>query len=234
MSLNKDICTHIEDTKSTVIRKSYDGLETSSEVELTGTQEEKEEGERRAKIEREACSDAVDSLQQCYCIQHLFRAIFLVVCGHNYKGQGSSTIGRMTVFIALTGEQEGLSAPITFDSTREKVDAVINRGPYMVVQTTLETAGEFLVGLERREIAAVGLRPNPPPEVRSRVLRQLDWQDRECSRWFEELGSSSECVDTNTYTEWTGRGKDEDVYYAESREEFQRLMWAYVTREWNT
>lgn len=230
--LNKDICNHIEKTKNDAVRKIREYLEVTSDIQMAGTQGDKDERDRWAKIIREEFSDEAESLQQCYCIQHLFRAIFLVVCGHNYMGEGSGAIGKMPVFIAVTGEQEGLSAPITFDSIRDKIDAVINPGPRMVVQTTLETAAEFLVNLERREIAALGLCPNPPAEVRSRVLRHANPNDREYSRVFEELGSSSQWVDTNIYTEWIGGGKDQDVYYAEGQEEFQRVSCAPWMRRW--
>lgn len=230
--LNKDICNHIEKTKNEAVRKIHEYLEVTSDIQMTGTEWDKDERARRAKIIREEFSDEAESLQQCYCIQHLFRAIFLVVCGHNYMGEGSGAIGKMPVFIAVTGEQEGLSAPITFDSIRDKIDAVINRGPRMVVQTTLETAAEFLVNLERREIAALGLRPNPPAEVRSRVLRHANPNYREYSRVFEELGSSSQWVDTNIYTEWIGGGKDQDLYYAEGQEEFQRVSGAAWMKRW--
>lgn len=225
-SLNRAICTRVEEMRKAAICKAYEDLKAPEGMELAGTQATKDEAIKLAKIRREELSIRLEGAEKCYSIQHLFRAILLVVCGHNYNREGSSAIGKMPVFIALTGEQEGLSEPITFDPIRDKVEAIINRGPCMVVQTTLETAAKFLVDLERREIAAVGLRPNPPPEIRSRVLRQEDHQYRECSPFFEELGSSSHWVDTNIYTEWTGGGKDGDVYDAEAQEEFQRKLWA--------
>lgn len=51
-SLNKDIRTHIEETKNTAIRMIYENLKTSSNVGLTGIQEENEERQKWARMNR--------------------------------------------------------------------------------------------------------------------------------------------------------------------------------------
>lgn len=65
-----------------------------------------------------------------------------------------SETGKTPVFLFLTGvawQDAGLSAPITFDSIEDKIQAVLQLGPNKTVQTTIETAVDFVMDLERRE-----------------------------------------------------------------------------------
>lgn len=71
--------------------------------------------------------------------------------------------------IIRTGNEEGLSAPITFDPIAEDLRKGIvfgDKGEISAVETTLETAINFLMDLEQRAIAAFGLRPYPVESTR--------------------------------------------------------------------
>lgn len=57
----------------------------------------------------------------------------------------------MLVFLALTSRHDSLRDPITFDSIWYKVDEAVQLGDKMTVQTTLDTAVEYLVRLGQRE-----------------------------------------------------------------------------------
>ena len=67
-------------------------------------------------------------------------------------------IGQIPVLIVLTGVTNGLSAPITFEPIVHRIKSFIQDN---VIQTTLETAIAFILDLEKREVAAFGLRPDP-------------------------------------------------------------------------
>lgn len=148
-----------------------------------------------------------------YRVEPLFGAISVVVCVDNWRDEGSRDIGRMPVFLALTGRLEGLSSPITFDSIWDQVDAVLQLGERITVQTTLETAVGFLVKLEQRE----RLSARPYPEVPRDGKAYLDRYDRyfeDYAHYFKDsapLGSSTEWVDTAIYTEWSGEGYLQDL-----------------------
>ncbi|KAI0192449.1 hypothetical protein F4808DRAFT_475823 [Astrocystis sublimbata] len=95
-----------------------------------------------------------------HIIQPLFRAILILVAGWDYQLQDSSAVGPIPAHLVLTGITDGLSAPITFESISGKIDADV-RDASGTVKTTLETAVDFVMGLEEREAAAFGLRPDP-------------------------------------------------------------------------
>ena len=56
-------------------------------------------------------------------------------------------------------ECSGLSVPITFESIEGKVQTVLQRGPKKEVQTTLDTAINFIMELERREASVARRSP---------------------------------------------------------------------------
>ncbi|RGP63799.1 hypothetical protein FSPOR_8406 [Fusarium sporotrichioides] len=66
----------------------------------------------------------------------------------------------MTVLVLHTGESDGLSAPISFDSIENQVERVIVRGMHSV-RTRLEVAVDFVMFLEQREAAVFGPQPDP-------------------------------------------------------------------------
>lgn len=124
----------------------------------------------------------------------------------------------------LTGEDIkdcGLSASIIFDTIEDKIQAVLQRGPKKAVQTTLNTAVDFVMELERREASA-----RSPPDPLSRTYYPKPKFPGAYNHFFEgmtEWGPSSEWIDGNDYQEWTGPGADADLYYY-TMEENERVI----------
>lgn len=168
---------------------------------------------------------------QCHTLSPIFQSIGLVLCTEGWDGEHSTEMGKMSVCMFLTGrdpKEAGLSAPITFDAIEDdKIQAVLQRGPRRTVQTTLETAVDFIMELERREAAAAAaglIMPSildvaeryPPPKIPEAY-----------SHLFQEgtvSGRSSEWIDTNVYKEWTGKGASQHLTWELSQE----------TSEWKT
>ncbi|GKU09792.1 hypothetical protein FLAG1_11476 [Fusarium langsethiae] len=65
----------------------------------------------------------------------------------------------MTVVVLLTGENNGLSAPVSFDSIENQVERVIVRG-LQGVRMRLGVAVDFVMFLEQREAAVFGPQPD--------------------------------------------------------------------------
>ncbi|KAI0188387.1 hypothetical protein EV127DRAFT_343005, partial [Xylaria flabelliformis] len=157
--------------------------------------------------------------QEFFVLQPLFRAIALVVCEKSFDIDLPS-ISQLPVLIVHTGTEDGLSAPINLDSITDYTEKLAG-GPgkeTRAVQTTLETAITFLMDLERREIAAFGLRPDPVASTKGQKsgyfsresflkhLVSLKWMD-----WDLPEGPSSQWVDRKIYTNWSGRGANFDA-----------------------
>ncbi|KAJ9145479.1 hypothetical protein NKR23_g5406 [Pleurostoma richardsiae] len=66
----------------------------------------------------------------------------------------------MPVLVILTGQEDGLSAPITFETLGDKVATSVINGR-QTARMTLEIAIGFVVALEEREDAAFGEQPDP-------------------------------------------------------------------------
>jgi hypothetical protein len=116
-----------------------------------------------------------------HILRPLFRALLVVVDSGFYGTEDSATVGRLPVFLVRTGVEEGLSAPITFTSIADKIDGYCgeNQG---VVKTDLETAVDFVMGLEQREAATFG----PQPDITA------GWDPRNIyTDWWRENGGTS-------------------------------------------
>ncbi|KAK0674688.1 hypothetical protein QBC41DRAFT_309341 [Cercophora samala] len=126
---------------------------------------------------------------QRYVLQHLFKALLLIVPPVRCRYQPSAEMGSLPVFLVRTGVEEDLSAPIDFRGiARDKILDSATELSEDVIKVTLETAVDFLGALEAREVAAVGLRPDPA------IFG----------------GSTSPLVDMEKYPEWSGDGEDYD------------------------
>lgn len=98
-----------------------------------------------------------------YSVPALLKSLGAILCTEAWGQTGPSEIGNTSVCTFLTGMgNSGLSAPITFDSIKDKIQAVLQRGPKKAVQTTLDTAIDFIMELERREASAVVESPLDP------------------------------------------------------------------------
>ncbi|KAK3938871.1 hypothetical protein QBC46DRAFT_316989 [Diplogelasinospora grovesii] len=161
-----------------------------------------------------------------FVLQPLFRAVALVVQSDDHHK--SSPISQLPVVIVRTGVEDGLSAAITFDAmiADDKIEHSVVKaedGEIRAVQTTLETAVTFLLQLERREMVAVGRRPDPIASTRNlesgdllsrekllEVAEALGW-DEEHMGPLASLGPSSRWVDQTIYPTWSGYGADFDI-----------------------
>ncbi|RSL49574.1 hypothetical protein CEP54_012372 [Fusarium duplospermum] len=165
----------------------------------------------------------LDSIRapQFYTTRPLFRAMAIVIPGQSYYTCGLvSRIATMPVLIVLTGEHEGLSAPISFDSIADRAEAVTVGGKE-AIRTNLETAVDFIMFLEKREEGAFGPQPDPTASTGASALdnRTGEWLYENVQIMAEQLGwdgeplvgPSSQWVDTDKYPDWTGQGAQTDA-----------------------
>lgn len=121
----------------------------------------------------------------------------------------SQNIGKTSVCLFLTGENDPeLSAPVTFDGIADdKIQAVLQHGPKKAIQTTLDTAIEFIIALEEREAAAV---KENATDTEAETFYATPVFPESYDHLFEGdsilTGPSSKWVNTETYTKWTGKG----------------------------
>jgi hypothetical protein len=147
--------------------------------------------------------DIVDNYQH-HVLQPLFRALLIVVDEKDYAQQDSASVGNMSVLMVRTGIEDGLSAPVTFESIRHKSEAC-DEGTPTIIKTRLETAVDFVISLEAREAAAFGLQPDP-------VSSTVDWAPH-VSIWKWGFGNddpviapSSRFVSDENALKWGRRG----------------------------
>ncbi|KAM7215406.1 hypothetical protein V8F06_009166 [Rhypophila decipiens] len=98
-----------------------------------------------------------------YVVQPLFRALIIGAFPDYYLSQTSRTVGNMSVFLIRTGVEEGLSAPITFDSLEGEIDPLspsYSSKDGDVVRVSLDAAIDFVQALEAREMAVSGSGPH--------------------------------------------------------------------------
>ncbi|KAK8085848.1 hypothetical protein PG997_007119 [Apiospora hydei] len=144
-------------------------------------------------------------------------------------------LSQMQVYLILTGNVEGLSAPISFDSLYAKdqdlsIGGACGPQPDMVL-TTLEAAVEFVQEVERREQSVFGIWPDPdtvPPDpvpAGMDLLRKAGWTGKDL------LEPSHLWVDTAQWPFWFGGGKhvytrmleDEDPSLTTSRMRIRQM-----------
>lgn len=155
---------------------------------------------------------------RAYVLQPLFQALIMVISTQNYALQDSKTVGTLPVFLVRTGVEEGLSAPITFESIADKIHIEGHRGgKEVIIRTTLETAIDFVMDLEAREAAVFGLQPDPVTVWKPSRRHDLDrWRDIAGDRPL--IGPSSRFVDVQKYPEWTGQARELDSEIAKEEE----------------
>ncbi|KAI1762341.1 hypothetical protein GGR53DRAFT_468432 [Hypoxylon sp. FL1150] len=139
-----------------------------------------------------------------HILQPLFEALLIILCSQDHDDENSTTVGSLPVFLVRTGNEDGLGAPIEFETIADKIDGYV-AGGRGVIKTTLESAFDFVMSLEAREAAAFGLHPDPAAAC------SLTWgmggppdTVREIAREELFIGPSSKFVDTEKYPEWRG------------------------------
>jgi hypothetical protein len=152
-----------------------------------------------------------------HILQPLFKALILIFCSEVYYGEDSTEIGSLPVYLVRTGKERGLSGPVSFLPIAAKIDSYLGPGQN-AVRTTLETAIDFAIGLEKREREVFGLSPDPwCPKAWT-----MDW-------WGTPegtgplIGPSSWFVNTVDTPIWSGDGLDvDDMLATMERQEFQK------------
>ncbi|KAL6887872.1 hypothetical protein GGI43DRAFT_417258 [Trichoderma evansii] len=139
-----------------------------------------------------------------YVLQPLFKALIIIFCSRAYRGEDSIQVAELPVYLVRTGIEKDLSAPISFLPIAAKINSYVEAGRGMV-GTSLETAIDFIMDLEKRERDAFGLCPDP-------------WRpDTWTMNWFQTplgagrlVGPSSWLVDPVRKSTWNGDGFDVD------------------------
>ncbi|KAL7954521.1 hypothetical protein V8C34DRAFT_294133 [Trichoderma compactum] len=139
-----------------------------------------------------------------YILQPLFRALLIVVSDKKYNKETSETVGGLPVYLVRTGIEEGLSAPISFEPIATKTLSHIEAGH--VIEVTIETAIDFIMELEAREVAAFGFRPDPVSDWKPFEDDSEAWQS--LGETEPLVGPNSQWVDSEKYPQWAGSGKD--------------------------
>ncbi|CAG7562579.1 unnamed protein product [Fusarium equiseti] len=155
--------------------------------------------------------------EQFYTKPALFKALVVIISAQSYYICSSiANVSAMTVLVLLTGVNDGLSSSITFDSIDDQVERAKFRG-MSGIRAKLEVAVDFIMSLEKREVAAFGPQPDPvlstakdssdvyarPEramyENEERVAIRLSW------RHGQITGPSSRWVSAARYPKRTGR-----------------------------
>ncbi|KAI0157156.1 hypothetical protein GGR52DRAFT_565506 [Hypoxylon sp. FL1284] len=160
-----------------------------------------------------------------HILQPLFHALLIIICAENYHNEDSRAVGRIPVFLVRTGIEDGLSAPVTFDSIADKIDGHTGEAG-SATKTTLETAIDFVMGLEAREAAAFGLQPDPVAAWKNELTYvRGDWKEILGDELL--MGPSSKFVDTAKYPEWRGEGEDyeSDIMVVWEQRQFRRNVY---------
>ncbi|KAK3687174.1 hypothetical protein B0T22DRAFT_456589 [Podospora appendiculata] len=170
---------------------------------------------------------------ELHILQPLFRAVAITLLYDDYDDRGSTTMGDLPVLLILTGEESGLSAPITFDAIEDNLIAARidgSSGHGRAARTTFDTAIDFVMALERREIKTFGLRLKPARTARivdswyaedsefydySEIADSRRWILEEAERlgWKEEWKplrwpSSGWVSDSKRFRIWSGLGAE--------------------------
>lgn len=105
--------------------------------------------------------------------------------------------------------EDGLSAPISFERIADKIDGCAGDAR-SAVKTTLETAVDFVMDLEAREAAVFGLQPDPVASWEPHLATANCWESLQGGEPL--TGPSSQYVDTEKFTQWTGEGEVYDSW----------------------
>lgn len=186
---------------------------------------EEQEAKLNWKPELQVCKPASIAIreQEYFILQPLFRAIAIAIRFNTAaNSKDTSDVTTTSVLIVSTGVEDGLSAPISFNSISEDQRTGVlcdEEGKVTAIETTLEPAVDFLMYLEQREIAAFGLRPDPVQSTWNLEIGYCQPRD-ELLEIAVELGwsgdphilrqPSSTWVDPERYLRWSGPGADAD------------------------
>lgn len=131
--------------------------------------------------------------------------------------------------LVRTGTEEGLSSPISSDPIAPRITGfTCGSRRELAVETTLETTVDFVMDLEKREVAAFGPRPDPVASTEGfedgYFRGPAEFYEAICLGWPEDerlVGPSSRWIDVEKCPKWTGWSEGE-VRYSEGRVERAR------------
>lgn len=127
--------------------------------------------------------------QKEFLLQPLFQAVIISIRFETFNKD--TKLSQLPVLLIRTGIEEGLSASVSFDSIAHKIQSLVNSpSGQTAVQVTLETAVEFVMNLESREVAAFGYQPSPA--VSSQELDDAYIGDLDIMHKAQEFGWSDE------------------------------------------
>lgn len=160
--------------------------------------------------------------ERFYIMQPLFKSVTIILLNDDYDVR-MVDVGKMPALLTLTGEGDGLSLPLSFESIRDKVEDFISEA---IVRVRLNTAIEFVIAQQEREAALFGPQPDPVESTKElengtccnmqqvrAFANQLGWTGEPLQ------GPSSAWLDPESYTEWLGNGAKEDKNIYERMEE---------------
>lgn len=137
--------------------------------------------------------------QKKFLLQPLFQAIIISIRLETFNKD--TELSQLPVLLIRTGIEEGLSAPISFDPIAHKISSFLySPCGKAAAQVTLETAVEFIMSLESREVAAFGYQPSPAvssQELDDTCIADLDiMHEARKFGWGDEplVGPSSQWV----------------------------------------
>ncbi|QLI71383.1 uncharacterized protein G6M90_00g074860 [Metarhizium brunneum] len=162
-----------------------------------------------------------------HILQPLFRALLVIICSKAYNKEDSKHIGPLPVILVSTGIEDGLSAPIKFDSIKDKIRGYVEGMNRKAVKTTLEVAVDFVMGLEAREAEVLGLQPDPVLVWRAHPNVIEMWEKLEGDQPL--FGPSSRYMDVKKWISWQGTGEQSDRWIMDQYE--KREFRNYERRE---
>ncbi|KAM4063902.1 hypothetical protein HRG_006993 [Hirsutella rhossiliensis] len=229
VNLSASLCAKVKETQLEIMSGKPEDVQHM--LEYTARYGLRPPWARRSWLEQVTRARAEQEFLQ---VQPLFRAIAIIVGGRDEScedmdGQDFPTrmdsVGQTPVLFVCTGVEDGLSAPICFDSVAHQIHSLISGPPGTNIRTalmSLEAAITLTLDLEKREVAAFGPRPDPArsPWLPSRPIDRLMNE----ARWLgaadvDLAGPSSSWVDTEVYSEQLGDAAERDKVVAYSPDE---------------
>ncbi|KAI1319410.1 hypothetical protein F5Y16DRAFT_102167 [Xylariaceae sp. FL0255] len=157
-------------------------------------------------------------------IQPLFRALFKAIdYPRDNRPKDSNWMAEAHVKLVLTGITDGLSAPIALEELQEYARDAYTPGD-LAITVTLSIATDFIIRLEKREIAAFGIQPNIH-DLKASIKLRLARKNAEKAKnlgWIEKRDGSLKDLSLNSATwvnhdifrTWLGQGAIRTMRYA--------------------
>lgn len=154
--------------------------------------------------------------QRFLILQPLFKAFTIIVMKEDWNIT-MMDMGKMQVIISLTGQEEGLSAGLTFDSIKNHVTNFVSE---TAVKVPLGIVIDFVLALSEREMAVFGILPDPVESTRG-PRRLYESMSMTVDEYVQSLGGgnepvdgrSSTWIDTETHTGWPAESAFREKYY---------------------